>query len=144
MQRGNLATVLNSLGQLEKLIDELGTLPRKLAIEASPKLTKLLRKQFAAGTDSYGRTWRRLATGKRSHLTETGRLRAMTRAVPMLGGRMGIRLVFGTSYGHFHQTGTRNMPARRIFPQRGMPREWRDVLDASAKRLIRQAARGVK
>lgn len=144
MQRGNLAVALRSLGTLEKVIDELGTLPRKLAIEASPNLTKLLRKQFADGTDSYGRKWARLATGKPSHLTKTRALRNRTRAVPMLGGRMGIRLVFGTSYGKFHQTGTRNMPARRIFPQRGLPRAWRDVLDASARKLARQAAQRLK
>ena len=144
MQRGNLATALRSLGTLEKVIDELGTLPRKLAVDAAPRLTKLLRKQFADGVDPYGRKWARLATGKPAHLTRTGKLRARTRAATMLGGRMGVRLVFGTSYGHFHQTGTRNMPARRIFPQHGMPRAWREVLDASARRLARQATRRLK
>lgn len=144
MQRGNLATALRSLGDLEKVIDELGTLPRKLAIEASPKLTKLLRKQFADGTDPYGRKWARLASGRASHLTQTRKLRQKTRAVPMLGGRMGIRLIFGTRYGSFHQTRTRNMPARRIFPQFGMPRAWRDVLDQSALKLARRATQRLK
>lgn len=146
MQSGNLAGALRSLGSLEKLIDELGTLPRKVAIDAAPRLTKLLRKQFADGTDPYGRRWARLANGRASHLTETRRLRNQARATPMVGGRMGIRFSFGTRalIAFFHQHGTRNMPSRKILPQFGMPRAWREVLDASARRLARQAVRRVK
>lgn len=144
MMRGNLAVALASLGKLEQVIDELGTLPRKLAVEAAPKLTRLLQRQFAQGVNPYGRTWARLASGKRSHLTRTGKLRAGTRATPMLGGRMGVRLVVGARYGAFHQTGTRNMPARKILPDRGLPRAWRDVLDASALRIARRAASRLK
>lgn len=144
MMRGDLAVALREIGRLEQVIDELGTLPRKLAVEAAPKLTRLLQREFSQGVNPYGRTWARLATGKRSHLTKTGKLRDGTKATPMLGGRMGIRLVLGARYGYFHQVGTRSMPARKILPDRGLPRAWRDVLDASALRIARRAAQRLK
>ena len=47
--------------------------------------------------------------------------------------RAGARLQLGAPYGYFHQVGTRNMVARRIFPQFGPPASWREILRASAR-----------
>ena len=144
MFHGNLAQALRSIGQLEQTLAELDVMPRKLAIDVAPKITRLLQRQFSRGTNPYGRRWAKLASGKPSHLTETGRLRDGTRAGPMPGGRAGVRVILGARYGYFHQTGTRHMPARRILPQMGMPADWREVFDASARKLAARARRRVR
>jgi hypothetical protein len=144
MYRGDLATALRSMGQLEQMLDELIQTPRKIAVEVAPKITKLLQRQFARGVDPYGRKWRRLATGRAAHLTKTGKLRSGTRAMPGMGGRAGLRVVVGMPYGSFHQTGTSRMPARKILPERGMPAAWREAFVAAARKLTRQATRRVR
>lgn len=74
--------------------------------------------------DPYGRGWRpRVRGGSWPLLEKTGRLRASLRGVPL--GRRGFKLVFGTGYGQFHQTGTSRMVRRAILPDRGLPAKWR-------------------
>lgn len=139
MVRGDLSAALASMGRLEDAIDELIRLPRKLAVEVAPRLSRLLQREFSQGTNPYGRRWAKLATGRASHLTQTGRLRAGTRATPSPGGRAGVRVVVGAPYGAFHQTGTARMPARKILPDRGMPAAWRAAFETSARALARKA-----
>ncbi len=141
MASGNLSNCLAWMGKLERTIQELGRMPRKLSIAVAPQITTELRKQFDRGTDPYGRKWRKLSTGSPSYLTKTGRLKRGTKAMPMAGGRAGVRIVVGAPYGIFHQTGTANMPARRILPQQGMPASWRVAITREMRRLLKEAAR---
>jgi hypothetical protein len=134
-------SAISTMGRLEALIGELAQMTRAVSRIAAPRLTMLIQRQFAAGTDPYGRQWRRLADGRRSHLTRTGRLRRGTAVRQMQGGRAGLRLVLGAPYGYFHQVGTVHHPARRIFPQRGMPAAWRAVLEDAVRRAARDARR---
>lgn len=138
---GNLADCLAKMGKLERTLAELDALPRRLSVAVSPTVTKELQKEFARGADPYGRKWRKLATGKPSHLTESGRLRKGTRAAPLPGRRAGVRILLGAKYAVFHQTGTRIMPARKILPERGLPAAWRTAINREAARLARKAAR---
>ncbi len=139
-----LARAIARIGRLQKTIEELATLPRAVATIAAPKLSKLVAKQFSSGSDPYGRPWRPIsATTKRLRkggrpLTDTGRLRAGT-GVSVT--RSGCKLVLGAPYGYFHQVGTRNMPARRIFPQFGLPASWRTVLRDAARAEFRRRLR---
>ena len=142
-----LAKAIARIGRLQKTIEELALLPRAVATLAAPKLSKLVAKQFSSGSDPYGRPWRHIsATTKRLRkgrkggrpLTDTGRLRAGT-GVSVT--RSGCKLVLGAPYGYFHQVGTRNMPARRIFPQFGMPAAWRAVLQETARAEFRRRLR---
>jgi phage gpG-like protein len=105
---------------------------------AEPAITKALKKEFASGNDPHGRKWKKLATGKPSHLTLSGKLRRGTRAAPMPGGRKGLRIILGAKYGAFHQTGTRHMPARRILPDKGMPASWRLALERAHREVFQQ------
>lgn len=146
MRAGDITVALSELGRLEKTLAELDVLPRRVAVAAAPKISRLLQRQFAQGVDPYGRRWARLATGKRSRLTETGRLSSGTRAAPMVGGRAGLRIIVGLmgTRGRspiVHQTGTRNMPARKILPERGLPREWRDAIETASKAEFRKITR---
>lgn len=145
MVRGNLAACLSSMGKLERMLDDLSQLPRKVAVEAAPQINALIQKQFAGGFDPYGRKWKGLAasTKKRGRknppLTASGKLKKGTKTSPLSGGRAGLRIVVGRSYGIFHQTGTKHMPARKILPERGMPKTWSDILVQSAQKVARQA-----
>ena len=144
MYRGDLATALRSMGELDAVLDELIQVPRKIAVDVAPKITKLLQREFSQGVNPYGRRWARLSTGAPSHLRKTGKLARGTRAMPGIGGRAGIRVVVGAPYGAFHQTGTSNMPARKILPDRGMPSSWRTAFEMSARKLAREATRRMR
>lgn len=132
---------LKWMGDLERTLARLDILPRRVAEIAAPAITSALQKEFARGEDPYGRRWRKLSTGKPSHLTETSRLRRGTKATAMPGKRAGLRIQLGAPYAIFHQTGTVNMPARRILPQRGMPASWSLALRAAHKRAFAEAVR---
>ncbi len=131
----DLSGCLKWMGDLERTLGRLDGLTRRVSVIAAPAITKELQREFSRGADPYGRKWRKLATGKPSHLTESGRLRRGTRAGPLPGRRAGVRILIGAPYAIYHQTGTSNMPARRILPQRGMPASW----NVAIKRAMRQA-----
>ena len=138
MLTGDIDLAMRKLGKLSQLVDDLTQVPRKVARIAAPRISRLLTRQFSQGVDPYGRRWKRLASGKAAHLKgKTLDLSDGTKAVALPG--RGIAVTLGAWYGFFHQVGTRNMPARRILPQRGMPAEWTKVLDTSAREAFRQA-----
>lgn len=134
-----LAKAIERMGRLERTVAQLALLPRTVARAAAPKLDRLVKRQFSSGCDPYGRPWRpitketrRRRKGSKSAppLTDTRKLRAGT---GVKAAQFGARLVLGAPYGYFAQTGTRNMPARRIFPQFGLPAEWSRVLRETAR-----------
>ncbi len=132
---------LRQMGRLSETLARLDVLPRKVAELAAPEITKALQKEFAQGADPYGRKWRKLATGKPSRLTESGRLRRGTRAAPLPGRRAGVRILLGARYAVYHQTGTSRMPARKILPERGMPAAWNVAIKRALRRAWREAQR---
>ena len=137
---------LKWMGKLSRTLAELDALPRKVAVSVAPTITRELQRQFKQGTDPYGRKWRRLANGKPSRLTETGKLKHGTRAGAMPGKRAGLRIIVGRMGDRgrnpiVHQTGTVNMPARKILPERGMPAAWRQAIKREMAKAVRRAAR---
>lgn len=155
MIRANAMQAVAEIGRLEQVVRRLGEVPRKVATIAAPALTKLLQAQYREGVDPYGRPWAplkpaTLATGRRppplTGFTRT--LKRGTRAEQPRANYAGIRLVGGAQYGYFHQVGYRNartgrqVPARRILPQFGMPRAWSAVLSGAARQAARQARGG--
>jgi hypothetical protein len=147
MRRGGANLAVAELGRLVETIERMSQVPRRVAVIAAPEITKLLQKQFATGTDPYGRPWRplkpaTLAKGRRPPpLTDSGAMRRGTVARAAPGGRAGIRLLVGKRYGFFHQSGTRYMAARRILPQNGLPYAWSRVLAEASKKAFREARR---
>jgi hypothetical protein len=139
-----------ALRDVQRTLDRLAELPRKLAVAAAPDITRLLQAQFQVGVDSYGDRWRPLkastiAKGRSNPpLTASGRLRDGSKARPTPGGnRAGLQVVVGASYGAFHQVGfrvyhTRVLP-RRVLPNRGLPKAWSGILIQRARELARKA-----
>jgi hypothetical protein len=151
MIRGNASACSVALRKCRKTIEELGVLPRKLAVAAAPLLNNELQKQFASGVDPYGQAWARIAASTlRKHgpppLTDTRAMRDGTKVEPMTGGRLGIRMTVPRP-GAFHQVGFRvhgkRVPARRILPYRGMPAKWRQILNRTARELAIRAKAAV-
>ena len=138
-----------ALRQVRKVVDELGRLPRNLAVEAAPEITRMLKAQFRVGVDPYGNRWAPLAPAtiakgrQNPPLTDTHRLADGTEARPMTGGRAGLTIRIGAPYGAFAQTGFRvgktRVPPRRILPSRGMPAAWREILVRKARELAAKA-----
>ena len=144
----SLARALNRIAFLARAVDELALLPRKVAIRAQPKLEGMIRQQFVSAMDPYGHRWapitaqtkrRRKARPNAPPLTDTRRLRDGTHIAVLAPNRKGLVLKLGADYGYFHQVGTSTMPARRIWPQYGLPHAWRAVI-AEAVRLERDRA----
>lgn len=152
MRSGNADVAVRALESVQKQVDELARMPRKLAVACAPLITQLLRGGFATGRDPYGRPWRALrpatlAKGRRPPpLTDTRELADGTMAKALNGNRAGLHLVVGAKYGAFHQVGFRvgktKVGPRRILPAFGMPASWRQVFAEQAKRLAREAGRG--
>jgi hypothetical protein len=150
MIRGNGSAFAKALRDVRRVVDELGQLPRRLAVVAAPDITREIAKQFLSGTDPYGRPWAQLKPRTlQKHgpppLTDTGRLSGDTRAEPMTGGRIGLTIRIGARYGAFHQVGFRvgktKVQPRKILPSQGMPSVWRAILDRHARELARRAVR---
>lgn len=142
------ARALNRIAFLARAIDELALLPRKVALRAQPKLAAMVEQQFTSAVDPYGHKWqpitaqtkrRRLARPNAQPLTDTRTLRDGTTVSAQAGNRKGLVLKLGADYGYFHQVGTSRMPARRIWPQYGLPHAWRVVI-LEAVRLEREKA----
>ena len=144
----NASACIAALRQVQRTVEELGRLPRKLAVTAAPLISAEVRDQFRTGTDPYGTPWAPLKPSTlRRHgpppLTDTRALADGTKAIPSAGGRIGITVLIGKTYGAFAQTGFRvgktRVPPRRILPNRGMPAKWREILTRTARALSAQA-----
>jgi hypothetical protein len=142
MAAGTAKEAAAALRGLARTVERLAYVPNDVAKLAAPRLTMLLRKQFASGVDPYNKPWKplrpaTLAKGRTPPpLTETGSLRDHTGAAR---ARAGIRLFVNRPYGLPHQTGFRNartgrrVVARPILPSRGLPAAWTQVLQRAAK-----------
>jgi hypothetical protein len=150
--RGSAAMAISQIGKLQQLLTRMSDIPRRTAVDAAPKIEALVQAQFRAGTDPYGRSWRRLmpstiAKGRKPPpLSDTKALRDGTRVFARAAHRAGIVIQLGESYGYFAQVGFRVgktvVPARRILPQFGLPDSWRRALESSAREMGQRIMKG--
>jgi hypothetical protein len=149
MIRGNAMRGIEAIGQLKGVLRRLSDLPRAVAVEAKPKIDKLLREGYQNGVDPYGNAWAplkpsTLARGRHAPpLTDTRKLRDGTVSKLRSGLRAGLVLMTGAPYGYFAQVGFRvgrtSVPPRRILPQYGLPVGWKIVLHDAARKCARRA-----
>lgn len=130
---------------LQRTLRKLALVPSQVASEASKGIASLIDQQFDAGVDPYGQAWAPLsdatiAKGRGAPpLTDDGDLRASVDVKPMPGA--GISVTFDDPGVH-HQYGTRDMPARQIFPNRGMPDTWQREIADAAEAAFERSQRG--
>ncbi len=133
----------NKLGLLIANLGKLSQVPDAAAPEAATAITAELQAEFKGGKDPYGKAWAALkpstlATGRKPPpLTGwTTKLRDGTLARAVRG--VGIQLLAGAAYGAFHQSGTKNMAARPIFPYGGLPKAWNAAIAQAVRNAVRK------
>ena len=134
----------SKLGLLQANLAKLARVPSQVASGAADGIRDAIVDEFAAGQDPYGREWEALAEatllkGRRPPpLTDSGDMADVT-VRPSSGA--GIEISFEPEYSGFHQTGTRNMPARKPLPDAGFPKTWSDAIAAAATSSVEKAMR---
>ena len=151
MIRASLMQAPAAMGKLLATLERLAYVPRKVAVLAAPRITRELQVQFRQGRDPYGTPWAPLKPSTLQRhgpppLTDSGAGRDATKATALASNRAGIHITLGRAYLYFAQSGFRvgrtKVKPRRILPQSGIPATWRDILVASARQAVREAARG--
>lgn len=126
--------------QFVRALRELASVPSRVSTAYAERLRQELDKQFATGTDAYGRAWAPLrpATLRKGRhpppLTDTGHMSRNITVLPMQGA--GVRLVSLAEYSVYHQTGTTHMVARPFFPTSVLPAKWRRILDQELQKEL--------
>lgn len=115
---------------------ELTEIPSRISAEVASEINDGLSAQFDSGVNAYGTPWKPLKPstvmrkrGDARILRRTDELSAETRAVPAGGAGITIESL---DYGTFHQTGTRNMVARKILPDgSALPPPWEKAIQTA-------------
>jgi hypothetical protein len=140
---------ITKLDNIARSLRALASVPSRAATPIAEGITKLLQKEFRAGTNPYGQAWRSLAKAtidKGRHpppLTDTGDARDATRAYAKQGAGVAI---FLPSPLNFHQTGYRNartgrkVGPRAVLPNKGLPASWKMLIDKEVRKAFRSAA----
>lgn len=136
-----------ALSNVSLMMSRLARVPSRVAPQAAPKLEALLRNEFAQERDPYGNPWKPLSpvtvaikqrTGGRSGiLQDKGTMLDELAIVPSSGA--GLTVTLGAPYSAFHQTGTRNMPARPILPYAALPASWNAALREASEKAFGEA-----
>src|SRR5271166_6699696 len=101
------AAAFAALARVKRVVNELGKVPSQMARPSSEAILGLLRAQFAAQTDAYGRPWaphsketvRRWGEHPIGRLT--GKMYNGLEVKPMAGS--GISIIMGADYSAFFQ-----------------------------------------
>lgn len=136
-----------SFRQLMANLADLQGVPSRIAKPVAETISAHIDDQFSRGEDPYGDPWTPLKPATirkgRGHppLTDSGDMRASVSVRPQQGS--GVEIAIGTSYAHFHQTGTRHMVERSILPDRDeLPQEWQDAIEGETDTAFRRSMGG--
>jgi len=137
------------MASFRKLMDrlaDLATVPSRAAATAAPEIASLIQGQFDAGKDPYDKPWAPLkaSTLKRwphrgpPPLTDTEKMRGSVKVKPMQGA--GISLTIDAPPANIHQSGSKFMAARAIFPDGSeLPIEWQGVIQDATDSAFKKA-----
>ncbi len=134
----------SKLGLVQANLAKLAAIPSQIAGEVSEGIRSQISAEFEGGHDPYERSWEALAASTIARgrhappLTDSGDMANVTVA-PTSGA--GISIQFGPEYSGFHQTGTKNMPARKPLPDAGFPAAWSKIIADAATARIEKAMR---
>ena len=136
---------MGSFANLKKMIAGLGSIPSQIARDASEGIAQAIQDEFDAGTDPFGTAWAPLkkstiAKGRTPPpLTDTSDMRDGIEVKPMRGAGISVTI---PDPGVHHQYGTRDMPARPIFPDH-MPDTWQRAISDAADDAFARAKRAL-
>lgn len=133
--RGNFA----KLSRFARACREVGRtedLNRNLAEAALDKVKETFERQAAPG----GAGWAPTQRGGRI-LQDTGRLKGSFKVASV--SARGFTVSSSVSYGVYHQSGTRYMPARKMVPDGELPGDWMDELEHVAELFLKSKFSGL-
>jgi len=122
---------------------ELEGIPSRITTEVAGVIDASLRDQFDSGVNAYGNPWKpllpqtvRRKRGDARILRRTDALSSETRATPTSGAGIEITSI---DYGSLHQSGTKNMVARKILPDgSALPKPWTEAIaDATHRAFVK-------
>jgi hypothetical protein len=123
-----------------RALRELAGVPAAASREASESIAKLIDRQFATGTDPYGKPWKPLAPstikrkGNARINVDTENLWKGVQVAPLPGA--GVSVTFADDYAAYVQT------VRPVLPNRGVPKPWAAAIaDAVGHAKARWAAK---
>lgn len=129
-----------ALKDVSRSLRELAEVPSRIARRAAEELQEAIEVQTASETDAYGRAWTSLASstvkrkGNDQILRETGEMLDSLRVRPMSGS--GLSITFDPPYTAFHQVGTKNMPARKVLPDAGLPESYELAIGRASREVF--------
>lgn len=145
-----------SFKDLAKAIRALASVPARASKTAARGIYRLAMSDFDREHDPYGTPWaplkpsteiirRRLGYAEGPILTRSGDMRRSLTVKPLAGS--GIAFVIAADYAVHHQYGfvhktfgvPTKVPARPMFPKRGLPPSWRRVIDAAVRKAYGDA-----
>lgn len=99
----------------------------------------LIDERFEARADPSGAPWevRKPPTGTWPILEKSGRMR---KSYHVTATTTGVRVDNGAEYAGFHQTGMKNMVARKVLPDGPFPAEWAGRIDAAVEAELERIA----
>lgn len=112
-----------------RALRELSKVPAQASREASVGIARLIDRQFATGTDPYGKPWKPLKAstikrkGNARINVDTENLWKGVQVKPSSGA--GVTVTFDDSYAAYVQN------VRPILPNRGLPKSWAEVIAMS-------------
>ena len=119
-------------------LQALDNIPQIALKRSELRIKRLVEAQLDQGRDPYGETWAPLAPATVAKgrnpppLTNTG---AMRKSLQVTASGASITCSIDDP-AFFHQGGTKNMPARKIFPAEGIPPEWEKAIAEAVEEVI--------
>lgn len=142
--KGLMEKSIRVLQELERQLSD-PKLLNKVGGAAIKAIDKELKHQYDAGVDPYNEAWAELALSTISRgrtpppLSDTEEMRRHSKAMT-IGGIKGIRVKIDKpskpDVPSFHQSGTENMPARKLVPDKGLPKTWELAVTVAASRVV--------
>jgi len=130
--------VKGDYGKLDSLITRLGAADLaefhvRLHKLCAMKAESLVKKEFRASTDPYGKAWAKLKYRQGKPLQNTGIMASSVHTGPNADG---FYIEIDTSYAVYHQSGTKRIPKRQIIPEGAWPQEWVTAMGGIAETLF--------
>lgn len=126
---------------LARRLNAFGPVRRQIIADWATETIHLIEQSFNARANPYGKAWAPRVTAGGGHplLEKSGAMRGGFQAEPTARG---IRMFNVTQYWVYHQSGTRNMVARKTLPDRGLPALWRATYQKVARQRLQSWIRG--
>ena len=86
---------------------------------------------FARSRDPYGNPWKPLSRRDGMPLIDTGVMRGSVRVDPDFGG-----VTIDKDYASYHQTGTRDIPARKMIADAGPSPIWERAIEGALDAMV--------